>query len=147
MNRRWIRGIALIVALSCATGTAMVFAKSEDPDEKISGSIPIPDESVTLANLARVNLIDAVKSALAAVPGKAVSAELEDEAGFLVYSVEIVSGEKVTEVKVDAGNKRILRTEVQDECGDKGECGGKGKNEDEDEDGKGSAKKDVRDED
>lgn len=47
------------------------------------------------------------------VPGKVLKAELENENGYLVYGVEIVKADKqIADVKVDAGNGKILKVDV-----------------------------------
>ena len=54
----------------------------------------------------------AINIALAQVPGKVLRAELENENGYLVYGVEIVKTEhQIMDVKVDAGNGKILKIE------------------------------------
>ena len=106
-------------------------AKSEESEGEIKGSIAIPSEHTYLAGMAKVSLVQAVEAAVKKNSGKAISAELEEEDGYLVYSVEIVTGDGTVEVKVDAGNKQILKSEIKDEdeeegegheWGEKGEC-------------------------
>lgn len=106
--------------------------KADVRDESVQGSIAVPGSEVMLASMAKVSLVEAVQAALKSVSGKAIAAELEEDEGFLVYSVDVVNDGKVTEVKVDAGNKKILKTEMQDEDGkengeDEGESCGHGK--------------------
>lgn len=122
----------LVVAVFHASQSDLLFAKSSEGndggEDAISGSIAVPGESTFLASLAKVSLVDAIQAAVKNTPGKAVSAELEDDDGFLVYSVDVVNEGKVTEVTVDAGNKKILKTEIQgeDEDEDDGEDEGEG---------------------
>ena len=75
-----------------------------------------PDQKKTSYTLAKVTIGDAIKAALAKFPGKAIIAELEDEDGYLIYSIEII-GEKdlITEVEVDAGNSKVLASDVENE--------------------------------
>lgn len=66
-------------------------------------------KAAELPALAKITFDDALKAARAAAPGSVIKAELEVEAGSLVYSFEIVGTDKrVTEVEVDAGNGKVL---------------------------------------
>ena len=61
------------------------------------------ESNKTLAGSASITLEDAVKKALAAVPGKAVEAEFGKEDGKTCYEVEIVDrNNKTQKVYVDA---------------------------------------------
>jgi len=54
----------------------------------------------------------AVQKTLAAVSGRVLKTELEDENGFLVYGVEVVTPDRtVMDVKVDAGSGKVLAIE------------------------------------
>ncbi len=59
-----------------------------------------------LQPLAKITIQQALQAAETTQQGKATSIELENEAGSLVYSVDI----GLKEVIVDAGNGSILRT-------------------------------------
>jgi len=68
------------------------------------------DEAAALAGQAKITVEEASAAALAANPGATVvKAELDNENGALVYSVELSNG---ADVKVDAGNGAILHTET-----------------------------------
>lgn len=70
------------------------------------------DEAAALAGQATVTPEEAEAAALSANPGTtAVTVELDNENGALVYSVELDSG---LDVKVDAGNGTVLHTEQAD---------------------------------
>ena len=56
----------------------------------------------------KVTLIQAVTAAEQKVGGRAARAELNDENGKLVYSVEVVNDTQATDVKVDAMSGQIL---------------------------------------
>lgn len=83
-----------------------------------TGSIPVPqdnqttgeaDEAAALQTQAKITASQAEQTATAANPGTtAKKAELDNENGYLVYSVELSNG---MDVKVDAGNGKILATE------------------------------------
>ncbi len=75
-------------------------------------------QAADLPALAKISFGDAMKAALAALPGKIIKAELEVEDGNLMYSFEIVRTDKtIIEVEIDAGNGQVLGTE-QETTGD-----------------------------
>ena len=100
-------------------------AESDGPSYRASIQIPnAPDgseeagttkdsaEAAQLAGQARITAEQAKSAALQAVPGQAVKAELDNENGNLVYSVEVKDASGATvDVKVDAGNGQILTKE------------------------------------
>ena len=62
-----------------------------------------------LYNLAKVSMQYAIASAVKKVSGKIVKTELDNENGYLVYSIEIAAkGGNIKDVKVDAGNGKVL---------------------------------------
>lgn len=83
-------------------------------------------EAARLKGLATVTPDQAKAAATAAVPGKAAKVELESENGNVVYGVEVTTAQGTVDVKVDAGNAKVLSQETDDanEHGDKGDKGG-----------------------
>jgi uncharacterized membrane protein YkoI len=72
-------------------------------------------EAAQLARLAKLDLAQATAAALAQVPGTVLKAELDDENGNLVYSVEIMTNtHEIKDVKVDAGNGNVLHVDADD---------------------------------
>jgi len=77
-----------------------------------TGSIQIKTDEAGFAQMAKIPMNSAINAALKQIPGKVLRAELENENGYLVYGVEIVKADQqIVDVKVDAGNGRILRTD------------------------------------
>ena len=77
-----------------------------------TGSIQIRTDEAGFAQIAKIPMNSAINAALKQIPGKVLRAELENENGYLVYGVEIVKADQqIVDVKVDAGNGRILRTD------------------------------------
>lgn len=75
-----------------------------------AGSFP----KTELPALTKISLEDALHTALAAIPGSVVVAELEIEDGNLMYSFEIVTaGKTIKEVEIDAGNGKVLAIEEE----------------------------------
>ena len=142
-NRRIMALAAGVVALLAGGAGAAVFAQAggtsgvaprpEQPPYR--SSIQVPDdqdeedeekdeneekereenEAVRLQALARVTADQARSAALSRVPGTVQEVELENEDGNLVYSVEVRTATGEQDVKVDAGNARVLHVEVDDD--------------------------------
>jgi hypothetical protein len=109
---------------ACAAGvtvalltTTLVLRAAEPANETpIRGTVALPNQDgqrATYASLAKITFQQALDAALSRQNGKAIKAELQDEDGFLVYNVEVVtSDQKRHEVKVDAGNGSVLRVDA-----------------------------------
>jgi uncharacterized membrane protein YkoI len=115
---RLAAAIGAVIAVS-----APVLLKAEDPQEKpiqgSQGSIRLPSEAnqeaaqAGLASITAEQAIATAKSSPQGSGGKLLRVELQNEDGFLVYNVELVSPDKkVREIKVDAGANTILRVDV-----------------------------------
>ncbi|HZC35843.1 MAG TPA: PepSY domain-containing protein [Chthoniobacterales bacterium] len=109
------------ICLGAALGVLMaaafpVISKAEDPKETpIQGTIRLPDQGnqkAAQAALAKISIQQAINAAASKQAGTVHRVELQNEDGFLVYNVELVSADnKLHEVKVDAGNGNILRVD------------------------------------
>jgi uncharacterized membrane protein YkoI len=115
---RLAAAIGAVIAVS-----APVLLKAEDPQEKpiqgSQGSIRLPNEAnqeaaqADLASITAEQAVATAKSSPQGSGGKLLRVELQNEDGFLVYNVELVSPDKkVCEIKVDAGANTILRVDV-----------------------------------
>ncbi len=95
---------------------------TDQSEPGIVGSVAVPDpEPSDLSGLAKITAAKAEALALAANAGTTVvKTELDNENGYLVYSVELASG---TGVKVDAGDGTILASQ---DAGPQDEQGGAG---------------------
>ncbi|MFK4068786.1 PepSY domain-containing protein [Streptomyces sp. NPDC029674] len=112
-------------------GTATAFAVGGDDDSAASrSSVQLKDhdrkdddrgdddgkdddrddaaENTAEAKAAKVTAADAIKAALADTKGTAVSAELDDEDGGLVWDVDILNGKTWHSVEVDPGTGKVL---------------------------------------
>ncbi len=86
------------------------YSSSIAVDQTVTDGLSEADEAAALAGQAKISVEDAKAAALAANPGTTVvKAELDNENGALVYSIELSNG---SDVKVDAGNGAILHTEA-----------------------------------
>ncbi len=116
---------ALSGAATTPTPSPTAPAAEQDQDPSLDGSIQAPedesaseaDEAKALEGLATVSAADAEKAALAAVPGGTVNGtELGNENGSVVYEVDMTDANgKALEVKVDAGNAKVLDQSADDE--------------------------------
>jgi len=84
--------------------------KGEEAEDKAEGA-----ESERLKSLARITPEQASAAALAQVPGTVMKVGLENEDGNVVYGVEIKTADGKSDVKVDAGDGRVLHVEKEGE--------------------------------
>ncbi|MGB9843613.1 MAG: PepSY domain-containing protein [Caldisericia bacterium] len=144
MKKKVLVGLMMLGLVTMATfvGRHFILAKSTTPSQiavtsqstlqnnddvqepNYVGSIKVNDtneqdeasEQTMLENLAKISQTDAEKIALKKVYGTVVKTSLDNENGYVVYSVEIKDTQgKVFEVKVDAGNGKVLIVENSDE--------------------------------
>ena len=104
-------------ATATAAGLQVTLLADEPKNEPpIQGTVQLQQEGeqqATYSTLAKITLQQAMTIASNAQSGNASKAELQNEDGFLVYNVVIVSQDKkIHEIKVDAGNGSILRIDV-----------------------------------
>jgi uncharacterized membrane protein YkoI len=105
------------VATAAAAGLQVTLLADEPNNEKpIQGTIQLQQEGeqqATYSSLAKITLQQAMTIASNAQSGNISRAELQNEDGFLVYDVSVVSQDKkINDIKVDAGNGSILRIDV-----------------------------------
>ena len=112
-------GIVIGLAVAVVLGVGGL-AVSSQREAKLTGSIAVKgNDEAGYAGLAKVSLDEAIQAALQAVPGKVLKVELEDEDGYLVYGVEIAGADRqIADVKIDAGNGKLLRIDHDREDGD-----------------------------
>jgi uncharacterized membrane protein YkoI len=110
--------IRFVVALGAAIAISIsAVLRAEDPKETpIQGTIRLSntqDREAVLVESAKISIQQAVNAAMSRDNGAVQRVELENEDGFLVYNVELVSADKkLHEIKVDAGNGNILRVDL-----------------------------------
>lgn len=121
-RRKFIAGGAAVLTLGLG-GTGIAIAQSGgDAKAAYTSSVTTPDTGTevegndpALAALAKITPDQAKAAALAAVPGTAGQVELENEDGNVVFGVEVTtSAGKTIDVKVDAGNGKVLAQEADD---------------------------------
>jgi len=99
--------IGVVVAALLTTGVALLSAQPANQ----KGSIQINNKhEAQVTEMAKISLDSAMNEALKQVSGKVLKGELENENGYLVYGVEIAKpDQQIVDVKVDAGNGKILK--------------------------------------
>ena len=109
----------LLTGLATATvaGSQVTLLADEPKNEPpIRGTVQLQQEGeqqATYSSLAKITLQQATTIASNAQSGNISKAELQNEDGFLVCNVVVVSQDKkIHEIKVDAGNGSILRIDV-----------------------------------
>jgi len=97
------------------------------PGEVRTGSVRVTDDDdAIMAGQARLTSSEAATIATTALPGKVTETKLDDENG--VWEVEIIDAKgHETELKIDAGNGRLLAAEREDDEDDEDKDEGKSK--------------------
>jgi hypothetical protein len=112
MQCNWIVKVGSGALLGVLVVVGVGFAKSDGGDVH-GGTIRIENQvEADFPAMARITADQAVQAALIAVRGQVLKTELEDEDGFLVYGVEVVTPSRtIMDVKVDAGSGKVLAME------------------------------------
>ena len=115
MKKTWILTLAVIALFFGLFISGICLA--DDDDDVTSASIAISGESaLELPFLATVSLVEAVQIAEGQVDGATWFAAIENENGFLVYDIEIVTPDgDVVDFLIDAGTGDVLEMEIDDE--------------------------------
>jgi hypothetical protein len=97
-----------------APGASGIATDDQDPSYVSSIIVDEDTDDDQLSGLAKITTEQAEQAALTEVPGVVLETELENENRNVVYAVEIDTGSGVKEVKVDAGNSKVLHIENDD---------------------------------
>lgn len=114
MKSKILYGIAAACLLILTINLPRVFAAQEGSKIHWKGSIKADQDlsDARVAEMAKIGLEEALRKALAKVPGKAIKAELESEGGYLIYSVEVVTADgRLEEVILDPADGKVLAME------------------------------------
>ncbi|MFH8608308.1 PepSY domain-containing protein [Streptomyces sp. NPDC018029] len=119
-----IATVAALTLVGGGTATALAVTGDDESGAANRSSVQLKDhdrdddrkdddrddaaENTAEAKAAKVTAADAVKAALADTKGTAVSAELDDEDGGLVWDVDILNGKTWHSVEVDPGTGKVL---------------------------------------
>jgi uncharacterized membrane protein YkoI len=128
MKKKWIAVIGpgvLAIGITVLAGAS--FAGSNDAEIR-NGTIRVENQSeAEFPSMAKISMVQAVQKALTSVQGQVLKTELEDENGFLVYGVDVVTADKtIVDIKVDAGSGKILsmdKDKADDEDHESGDRG------------------------
>jgi ABC-type glycerol-3-phosphate transport system substrate-binding protein len=107
MKRLSIVTVILLAALMAFGGISV---SAQQAYQK--GSIRIKSDEAGFAEMAKISMDSAINAALKEAPGNVLTADLENEDGYLVYEIEIAKADhQIVDVKVDAGNGMILKVD------------------------------------
>jgi len=84
-------------------------------DANVKGMKDVGKQAAEMAAAAKVTIDQAIKTALAKVPGKVIEVELEKKYSKLLWEVEVVTAEnKVMEVHIDAESGMVVNVSEED---------------------------------
>lgn len=121
MKNNRTKTVIMLAILAIAGVILTNLSSAGEKDEKeFTGTITITNQSeIDYPDLATIDLSQALETGLKAVHGKAIKAELEEEDGYLVYSVEIVTPDHlINELLIDPGSGSILTKDIESTNGD-----------------------------
>jgi uncharacterized membrane protein YkoI len=115
-----MRRTGIVIGVAVATVLAVGGLAISAQQARLTGSIAVKgNDEAGYAGMAKVSLDEAIQAALQAVKGKVLKVELEDEDGYLVYGVEIAKADRqIADVKIDAGNGKLLKIDHDRNDGD-----------------------------
>lgn len=100
-----------------------VIVVDQFPTEVQGGSIAVNDDDErAMVAQAKIASGDAARIAQTALPGQVVETQLGDENGFLVWEVEVIDDKgQEAQLKIDAGDGRLLAVEAGNQAEHEGE--------------------------
>lgn len=109
MNIKHSKTLSVLLMTVMMAGAAVNTAQAGDSKEKDA-------KEILLFNQAKITLSDAIEAAQQKTGGKAIEAEVDDEAGTIQFEVEVIKDGKVHEVKVDGISGKVLKVALADEA-------------------------------
>jgi len=97
-----------LLAMVIMVSTAVNVAQASDSKEKDA-------KELQLFSQAKISLSEAIKAAEQKVGGKAMEAEIDDEASSVQFEIEVVKEGKVHNVLVDGNTGKVLKVSLSDE--------------------------------
>jgi uncharacterized membrane protein YkoI len=133
-SKRSVLGLAGLATVALAAATSPQ-ARAEERAADYTSSVTVDTKhhrgeregACHYADLAKIDAAQAISAAQARVPGKVLSAALDNENGNLVYSVVVQPSQAssaqpahmLQDVKVDAGNGAVLKVDAGKEAKDR----------------------------
>jgi len=108
MSNKYSKALPVLAVVMMIAGAAVDSAQADDSKEKDA-------KEIQLFNQAKITLSDAIEAAQQKTGGKAIEAEVDDEAATIQFEVEVVKDGKVYEVKVDGISGKVLKVALDDE--------------------------------
>jgi len=103
-----------LLATVIMVSTAVNVAQASDSKEKDA-------KELQLFSQAKISLSEAIKAAEQKVGGKAMEAEIDDEASSVQFEIEVVKEGKVHNVLVDGNTGKVLKVSLSDESNEDAE--------------------------
>ncbi len=110
-----LSAVTFVAALGAGAAVAANPGILNLPGEVNASSVKLQrgvESKAEFSKLASVSLQQAEAAALAVQPGTVVKAKLDDENGYLVWQIDVQHARGTTEIKVDAGNAKVLAAEA-----------------------------------
>lgn len=103
----------VVICVTAAMSQGSAYSGRKLNIEHLKGSLATTGHSRNESPLmAAIFSPEVIRAASKLVPGRVFECKLEEEDGFLVYGVEIITDDGVfMEIQVDAGNGRVLSSE------------------------------------
>lgn len=108
MNKRHNTILTVLFTMVIMTVTATNVAQASDSKEKDA-------KELQLFSQAKISLSEAIKAAEQKVGGKAMEAEIDDEASSVQFEIEVVKEGKVHNVLVDGNTGKVLKVSLSNE--------------------------------
>ncbi|MDD2722648.1 MAG: PepSY domain-containing protein [Methylovulum sp.] len=108
MHKRCKLTLVTVFAMTIMTNTVVTVAKSVEPKEQEA-------KELTLFSQTQISLSEAIKTAEQKIGGKALEAELADEANAVQFEVEVVKDGKIHKVMVDGKTGQVLKAGLDHE--------------------------------
>lgn len=132
----FVKGL-VVLSLIGTMAMADTSRESNDNNQKelqVKSSIQVKDSASEIAqkNAAKINTEEALNIAKTKFGGDAIGTQLENINGNLVYQIDVLKNNQVTNILIDAGNGKILATKIEKsdaEANENGENNGENENE------------------
>lgn len=115
--------LGLVSSIALASNNDIETNDDNGKDIVIKSSIQIPQDATEAVenSSAKITADEALKTVQNKFSGKILSVKLENENGNLIYASEVMNNNQITDVIVDAGDGKILASNM-DKKDSKGEC-------------------------
>lgn len=111
MSNKYNKMLTTTLAIIVMIGAAVNLAQAGDSKGKEA-------KELQLFSLAKISLSEAIKAAEQKTGGRAMEAEVDDEATAVQFEIDVLIDGKVHEVIVDGTTGKVLKVSLEDESGE-----------------------------